>query len=97
LQIPELRPSLKILHFNLIIVFTDDASLTITIFVDFTPLWRNIPILTYVICITVNHNKFVIASSVKSFTDEANKFTDDANIFLFTGLPMSASRVAQSV
>jgi len=33
--------------------------------------------------ITVNHNKFVLASSVKALTDEANKFTDNANKNLF--------------
>ena len=33
------------------------------------------------LCITINRNKFVLASSVKAFTDEPNKFTDDANIF----------------
>jgi hypothetical protein len=31
------------------------------------------------LCITVNHNKFLLASSVNAFTDEANKFTDNAN------------------
>jgi hypothetical protein len=36
------------------------------------------------LCITVNNNKFVLASSVKAFTDEANKFTDNANKHLFS-------------
>jgi hypothetical protein len=31
------------------------------------------------LCITVNYNKCVLALSVKALTDEANKFTDNAN------------------
>jgi hypothetical protein len=35
------------------------------------------------LCITVNHDKFVLASSVKAFTDETSIFTDNANNSLF--------------
>ena len=35
------------------------------------------------LCITVNHNKFVLDSSVKTFNDEANKFIDNTNNNLF--------------